>query len=518
MRIKNWSRYLIILCAVVMCGPAFVNGEGYNSTTADAFWSFEGDQDQGRMAESLAGAGDVNGDGYDDLIVGARYYDAGATDSGIAWVFYGGENGYSATPDVTLNPPLVQTSGFFGFQVAGAGDVNNDGWDDVMVGMMNWDGAPFNHDEGAVFVYHGAQGDLDPTYDWMCRSMTTWAHLGWGMGPAGDVNGDDYDDIIVGGWDPSAEQYQAAMVFHGSATGLDANGTRPIGEPANADWVATSDQAGAGFGVRVGTVGDVHGDGYDDVFVGGYTYDMGQTDEGVMFVWYGSAGGLGPNTTPATADWRAEANQANAQLTGPGESADAGTAGDVNGDGYDDVIVGSWYYDTDNTSDGLTMVFYGSAAGLGDNGTPDNADWTSTGMYEGDLGGGHVACAGDFNGDGLDDVVIGFQGWDDPDGGPENIGLAAIWYGGEDGLPRDGQAYWSDVMIQGEQGGALFARTLAAVGDLNDDGQDDLVVGAWAHDGSHTDAGAVFGFYGAPITFMDDFETGDTLRWSTEVP
>jgi hypothetical protein len=309
------------------------------------------------------------------------------------------------------------------------------------------------------------------------------------------------------------------MVFFGSPTGLDANGTRPEGTPTNADWVVDgrNDQADAGFGIHVGGAGDVNGDGYDEVWVGAPYYNMGEVEEGVLFLWYGSAGGLGPNTTPASADWYVESNQAEARLTGSLENSNAGSAGDINGDGYDDLIVGAWLYDIDGVNRGIAMVFYGDASGLGPNGNPTNADWMAAGEHDNDYLGCPALGAGDVNGDGLMDVLVGSYGWDDPDTATDNVGAVAVWYGGENGLPRDGQPHWADVLIQGEQGGAYFARTIAPAGDANDDGMDDLVVGSMWYQDTQTQEGAAFGFYGEPITFMDDFETGDTLRWSTEV-
>ena len=135
-----------------------------------------------------------------------------------------------------------------------------------------------------------------------------------------------------------------AYVYLGSAAGL----------AATAAWTAESDQAGARFGISVATAGDVNGDGYADVIVGADGYDNGQTDEGRAYVYLGSAAGLA-----ATAAWTAESDQAGANF-----GYSVATAGDVNGDGYADVIVGADDYDNGQTDEGRAYVYLGSAAGL----------------------------------------------------------------------------------------------------------------------------------------------------------
>ena len=120
-------------------------------------------------------------------------------------------------------------------------------------------------------------------------------------------------------------------------------------------WTAESDQAGARFGLVVASAGDVNGDGYADVIVGAPGYDNGQTDEGRAFVYYGSAGGLS-----GSPGWTAESDQQGASF-----GISAATAGDVNGDGYADVIVGARDYDNGQENEGRAYVYYGSAGGLG---------------------------------------------------------------------------------------------------------------------------------------------------------
>jgi hypothetical protein len=225
-----------------------------------------------------------------------------------------------------------------GASVGTAGDVNGDGYDDVIVGAYRYDNGQNN--EGRAFVYHGSALGLSSTADWTAESDQGGALLGWSVGTAGDVNGDGYDDVIVGApWYGNGQTYEGrAFVYHGSASGLS---TTP-------NWTAESDHQSALFGGSVGTAGDVNGDGYDDVIVGASSYDNGYADEGGVVGYHGSPSGL--STTP---DCTAESGQLNASF------GSSGTAGDVNGDGYDDVIGGAPNYDHGQTDEGLAVVFHG---------------------------------------------------------------------------------------------------------------------------------------------------------------
>jgi hypothetical protein len=226
----------------------------------------------------VATAGDVNGDGYADVIVGAPYYANGQTDEGRASVYHGSASGLSITAKWTAESD--QADAKFGNAVATAGDVNGDGFADVIVGAPNYDNG--QTDEGRASVYHGSAGGLSATPNWTSESDQDSAKFGNSVAIAGDVNGDGYADVIVGApnYDNGQTDEGRVFVYHGSASGLS----------TTANWTAESDQASAYFGYSVATAGDVNGDGYADVIVGAPNYDNGQADEGRAFVYYGNGG------------------------------------------------------------------------------------------------------------------------------------------------------------------------------------------------------------------------------------
>ena len=308
---------------------------------------------------------------WGDVIIGAGA-SGGISDVGNAFVWYGsalglGPNGtpenanWSATGSANLT--------YMGSDVASAGDVNGDGYDDVIIGADQYtNGQTF---EGGAFVWYGSASGLGPNgtpqnADWSAETDQTSAGGNGKVGAAGDVNGDGYDDIIMGFLAYNSFS-GVVLVWYGSASGLGPNGT-----PANADWRADG-QGASSLGTSVSTAGDVNGDGYSDVIVGAEDYDNGQNNEGGAFLWYGGPSGLGSNGTPANADWRAEADSAEARL-----GSRVANAGDVEGSGFSSVIISGFCYVRPQTCVARAFVWFGSATGLGPNGTSTNADWNNT--------------------------------------------------------------------------------------------------------------------------------------------
>jgi hypothetical protein len=448
-------------------GRAYVYHGSASGLSPTPAWTAEGNQAIAQFGGDVSTAGDVNGDGYSDVIVGSNHWTNPEIDEGRAYVFHGSASGLSPTPNWTKESNQVNT--YFSAGVSTAGDVNGDGYDDVIVGARGYDNDQI--DEGMAFVYHGSSSGLSANANWTAEGNQTNCLFGYSVSSAGDVNNDGFSDVIVGAEYYSNGQTEegAAFVWFGSASGLGPNGT-----PSNADWTAESNQAGGFFGYLVATAGDVNGDSYSDVIVGAYYYDNGETNEGVAFMYYGSASGLS-----ASPSWVGESNQA-----GAGFGLCVSTAGDVNGDDFDDFLVAAWKYDNPETDEGKVWVYYGSAAGPG-----STADWIAEGNQDNARFGLSATTAGDVNGDGFSDVIVGARGYDC---GQMDEGSAFVYHGSSSGLSATPD--WTAV---GGQAGAWFGELVSTAGDVNGDGYSDVIVGVGYYDNGETNEGRAFVYHGS---------------------
>jgi hypothetical protein len=392
--------------------------------SAIADWTAVGEATNNSFSYSLASAGDVNGDGYADLVVGAAGYNSAL---GKVYVYYGSPSGLSITANWSAVGEAINN--FFGLQVASAGDVNGDGYADLVVGANG-----YNNSTGKAYVYHGSANGLSLTADWSVVGEAPNYYFGLSVASAGDVNGDDYADLVVGaiGFDSLKGK---VYIYHGSPGGLS----------LTADWSAIGEATLNYFGQSVASAGDVNGDSYDDLVVGAYE---ASGIKGKVYVYHGSSGGLN-----STADWSAVGEVAGNQF-----GYSVASAGDVNGDGFADLAIGALNYN----GTGKAYVYHGTASGLS-----ATADWSAVGEASGNQFGRSVASAGDVNGDGYTDLIVGAPVYN------SSTGKAYVYHGSAGGLSLT--AGWS---AGGETTNNIFGLSVASAEDVNGDGYADLAVGA----------------------------------------
>ena len=352
-------------------GPAMMI-ESPVATTG--FWTGLGPVQSTQMGISLA-IGDVNGDGIDDVIAGGHDYARDYLKEGAVFVFFGPLSG------TTMSPSLTITGGGAFFRLGwavGVGDFNADGYDDIIAGYYGYENSALI-EPGRVQVHYGGPGGPSSTPDWSAESDRDNTFFGTAVA-AGDVNGDGFDDAIVG-----AESFDVTVgssegrvyLFRGSANGLENDaGWTYLGTP------------GSSTGYSVAAAGDVNGDGYGDLLIGGIRDYAGGDNNGYVALIPGAA--IVPAANPI---WTQVG--VNGDFLGSAVS----TAGDVNGDLFADVVVS-------NTLD--TVFLY--KGGAPTTGLETEAAWimtvsSPTQTTFGD--GGGLRSAGDVNGDGYDDVLIG---------------------------------------------------------------------------------------------------------------
>jgi subtilisin-like proprotein convertase family protein len=423
------------------------------------------------LGYSVAPAGDVNKDGYPDLV-------AGAPGQGRAELYLGSASGIAATPAWTGQPTACTASpgnSFYGHSVASAGDVNADGYADVVVGAPGCATTPGLFSEGAVFVYLGGAGGLSATPHWVTTGGVANRRFGWSVASAGDVDHDGASDVIVGSPFDTLETGRISVWLGASGSGLGASGL-----PETADWTVTGGAAVIRLGFSVSSAGDVNHDGYADVAAVASEDRCTVDSLGCAYVWLGGGSGpttLGPGGVLA-------ASEADTTLWGGAVSVAA--AGDVNRDGYGDVVLGTGKY---------ARVFFGSASGL-----DPAADWSVSLPGYGAFG-QVVAGAGDVNGDGFADVLVGAR---EPSGSLWALGTAFLYLGSP--LGPTTTPVWRASDGSGElypPPGILASTSLASAGDVNEDGFADLVVGSpgYTEPYGYEDAGALFVYHGGPTAF-----------------
>ncbi len=469
---------------------------------------------------SVSSAGDVNGDGYDDLIIGARYADPnGDSEAGETYIVYGGasapgEDGVFDLSDLDGTNGFIldgiDASDYSGFSVSSAGDVNGDGYDDLIIGAYQAD--PNGDRSGETYIVFGGASapgtggrfnlsTLDGSNGFILTGIDRDDNSGVSVSSAGDVNGDGYDDLIIGAWraDPNDDDRAGeTYVVYGGASAPGTGGVLDLSMLNGSNgFILNGIDGNDRSGRFVSSAGDVNGDGYDDLIIGAWRADPnGNDDAGETYVIYGGASAPG---TGGVLDLSGLDGTNGFILNGIDASDFSGfsvsSAGDVNGDGYDDLIIGARLADPNGDSGaGETYIVYGGASAPGTGGVLDLSDldgsngFILTGIDRDDNSGVSVSSAGDVNGDGYDDLIIGAREAD-PNG--DNSGESYVIYGGATGTesltPVTASGTATADNFTGNAGADSF--TAIATGDVVRGGAGDDTISVTALDFAAIDGG-----------------------------
>ena len=475
-----------------------------------------------RSGRSVSSAGDVNGDGFDDLIIGASDADPNGSLSGSSYVVFGKASGFDATIELsTLDGSTgFQISGeatvdFSGNSVSSAGDVNGDGFDDLIIGAFEAD--PNGSMSGASYVVFGKASGFDATMELSALDGTTGFQIngeaggdysGRSVSSAGDVNGDGLADLIIGadGADPNGSYSGSSYVVFGKASGYSANlelsmldGTTGFQINGETDY----DYSGR----PVSSAGDVNGDGFDDLIIGASRADPNGLSSGASYVVFGKALGFDATMELSTLDGTT-GFQINGEATFDYSGFSVSSAGDVNGDGFNDLIIGARGAEPNGSYSGASYVVFGKASGFAATMQLSTLDGTTGFQINGeaafDRSGTSVSCAGDVNGDGFDDIIIGAFAAD-PNG--SNSGASYVVFGKASGFDATMELSALDgttgFQISGELIDDRSGFSVSSAGDVNGDGFDDIIIGARYADPNGFDSGASYVVFGRATSSVD---------------
>jgi hypothetical protein len=516
---------LVVLSLAGLATPALAQDAVVELSSLDGSNGFvlNGVSEGDRSGHSVSSAGDVNGDGVDDLLIGALRADPNGDNSGASYLVFGAsEVGSSGTLELSsldgsngfvLNG--VTANDYSGDSMSAAGDVNGDGVDDLLIGAVGADASGASHvvfgDSGVGSSGTLELSSLNGSNGFVLNGVTRGDGSGVSVSAAGDVNGDGVDDLLIGAFaaDPNGYSSGASYVVFG-ANGVGNSGTLELSSLDGSNgFVLNGVTAGDQSGELVSAAGDVNGDGVDDLLIGADRADPNGNESGASYVVFGASGvGSGGTLELSSLD-----GSSGIVLNGVNSRDYSGrsvsSAGDGNGDGVDDLLISAYSADPNGYGSGASYVVFG-ASGVGSSGILElssldgSSGFVLNGVTAYDYSGRSASAAGDVNDDGFDDLLIGALV---TDYNGNNSGGSYVVFGdsrvGSSGTLElsalDGSSGFvlNGVTVFGRSG--YSGSSVSAAGDVNGDGVDDLLIGAYGVDPNGKDSGASYVVFGAVV-------------------
>jgi Ca2+-binding RTX toxin-like protein len=458
----------------------------------------------GNLGSAAGSAGDLNNDGINDLILGADGADPnGIENAGETYVIFGNSNGFP------LNFELSDLNGSNGFTINGinvndrsglpastAGDINGDNIDDIIISARNADPNDITSAGVAYIIFGNSNGfplnfelsDLNGSDGFTINGIAEGDVLGFSLSDAGDINNDGIGDIILGAAFAErngVENAGEAYVIFGS---VEFPNTINVSELNGVNGFTLKDSSlglGSRLGNAVNDLGDINGDGIDDIIVTAAFSDFNSIENaGISYILFGRDTEFEENLELSELDG-SNGFIVNGLAVQDTIGRSAAGAGDINDDGLNDIIIGVSRGDPDGIEDaGQAYVIFGSNTefpAIFDPSLIDgNNGFVINGINAGDIAGASVSSAGDFNGDGIDDILIGA-----PEASPDGInstGEGYVVFGSSEGFAASIELSQlngeNGFVINGANTGDSLGRSVNSVGDINNDGLDDIFIGA----------------------------------------
>ncbi|MGA1819483.1 MAG: putative Ig domain-containing protein [Thermoplasmatota archaeon] len=429
---------------------------------------------------AVTNAGDLNGDGTNDFAISATGNSEGGYGAGKVFIQFGRPGGWVGFQNLSHSEAsyIGETSyDSAGTTLASLGDVNGDGFDDLAIGTVNHDGGG-QLNTGKVYIIFGKAVGWEKNVplansDASIVGQESMHYIGISVSSAGDVNGDGFDDILLGSFKSKA------YLFMGKEEGW----SNPIGV-SNADTIFQSATGYDYMGETVSGGGDLNGDGFDDIVISATRNSEFTSYAGKVYVYFGGSEGFDETVSPASAD-ATYFGEGISNMTGKVLKSD----GDVNSDGFDDILISSIYYGIGGYGRGKTYLVLGKSEGWETGVNLVDADASWIGENGGDYSGYALSFVDDYNADGYGDLMISAYTYSQ-----DGIRPGKVYFipGRVQGWETNVSLSSIDVSMIGESDYDCFGKSMIGVGDVTGDARPDVLISSYLNDENGPNTGKVY--------------------------